>query len=743
MKNYQITLLLLLLSSNIRSQNLTGKVLDESGGVLIGASIYWLDHHLGTTTDADGYYHLPVPSEGAERLVASFVGYRSDTIDYNGQPWVQFQLSATELLDEVVVKDRREGAFISSTDLIKTEVITSLELKKAACCDLAGCFETQLSVDPQVTNVVTNSKELRIVGLSGVYNQVLVDGLPMIQGLTYTYGITSIPGTLVDNIFVAKGTNSVLQGYESISGQINVITKDPDPKAPLFLNAYINSFGEKQLNADAAFKVGNWKNLLAVHTVQPAGRRDRDQDDFLDVPLLRRYLVSNKLKYGKEGEWGWSSEIVLRFLNEERTGGQTGFDATSDRGSDTIYGQHVRLNQPEIRSKTSYRFDDNHGFSLFLSGFHQQQDAWFGTVSYKAGQSNLYGNFQYEWNYTERSSFKTGVSYRHLNLREELAFSANPLDRTYAGEYQRREYIPGVFAENSLELFDSKLSWLAGIRADRHNQFGWMVTPRTLLKFSLDERTVIRANMGTGWRTVNLFSENINLLASSRDIVFAEALDPEQASNFGINLTRKIERPNVTGYWSADFYHTNFQNQIFPDYDSDGTKAIIRNYRGTSISNSFQLETGMRFFKTTDFKLGYTLLDVYRRNDDSKKVLPFNSRHKMMAVLGYRPLSDQFQIDVNAHWYGKQRLPSTQSNPDAFRRPEFSDPFSHVNVQFTYNFGAMEMYGGCENIFDFRQERPILSWENPFGRYFDTSFVWGPTRGREFYLGVRYRLIKE
>ena len=736
MRNY-LMVLGLLLSNSLWSQHLTGSVLDNTGTALAGASVYWLDAKIGTTTDEDGLFKVQVPPQGTGRLVASFVGFISDTLSYAGQSELQFQLEETQLLDEVVVKGRQEDAFISSVNPIKTEVITSSELKKAACCDLAGCFETQISVDPQVTNVVTNAKELRIVGLSGVYNQVLIDGLPMIQGLSYTYGITSVPGTLVSNIFVAKGANSVLQGYESISGQINVVTKDPDLKAPLFLNAYINSFGEKQLNADASFKVGGWKNLLALHTVQPAAKRDRDQDNFLDVPLLSRYLVSNKLQYGKAGEWGWSSEITFRLLHEERTGGQTRFDPEFDRGSNAIYGQNIALSQPEILSKTTFRFDDYHSFSLFLSGFHQNQDSWFGTVAYQARQTNLYSNFQYDWNYSDQAALKTGISYRHLNLKEDLTFSDNALNRTYAGQYDRLEHIPGFFAEHSIQFLDGKFNWLVGVRGDHHNQFGFMFTPRTLLKYSLDERTVIRANVGTGWRTVNLFSENINLLASSRDIIFAEALDPERATNLGVNLTQKVEHPLVTGYWSADFYHTNFRNQIFPDYDSDPTLAIIRNYRGTSISNSLQLEGGLRFFKTMDFKLGYNFLDVYRKNGDSKQVLPFNSRHKLMAVFGYHPLSDKFQLDVNIHWNGEQRLPSTASNPEALRRPDFSTPFSLVNAHFTYNLKSLEVYFGCENIFDFRQERPILGWENPFGRHFDTSSVWGPTRGREFYLGLR------
>src|SRR5687767_2624918 len=194
------------------------------------------------------------------------------------------------ILTDVLIEGNRRPSYISSNP-IKTEVISSLELKKAACCDLAGCFETQASVQPQTTNIITNSKELRILGLSGIYNQVLVDGFPMIQGLTYTYGISSIPGPLVENIFVAKGAASVLQGYESISGQINVLTKEPDKADKLFLNGYINSFAEKHINAFYSAKKNKWSNITAIQVVQPAGKVDKDEDTFIDVPLLTRYMI--------------------------------------------------------------------------------------------------------------------------------------------------------------------------------------------------------------------------------------------------------------------------------------------------------------------------------------------------------------------------------------------------------------------------------------------------------------------
>jgi len=732
----------LLFPFGITAQTILGKVTNSKKKPMIGATIYWIGSNIGASTGEKGLFEITSKHTGNSKLVASFVGYISDTIEITNQSFVEFKLIEVKPLNDVVVQGKRNGIIISNISPIKTEVITQSELKKAACCDLAGCFETQATVQPQTTNVITNSKELRILGISGVYNQVLIDGLPMIQGLSYTYGISGIPGTLVENITISKGTNSVLQGYESISGQINVETKEPTKTDKLLLNVYVNNFLEKHVNVNYTFKVKKWSSLAALHTVQPANKVDRDNDTFLDLPQLTRYMLFNKWKYGNEKDWGLSSQIGLRFLNEERNGGQTFYNPKSDKGSTNVYGQTVKITQPEIWTKTSYRFNDNHRITFLASSFYQNQESFFGTVNYNAQQTNIYGNLQYELLYAQKNSLKTGISYRHLKLNESITFTDTTLKRTYAGNYKRKENIPGIFAENVMYFFKDKLTWIAGIRGDEHNQFGFTITPRTLLKYDVSPNTVFRASIGTGWRTVNLFSENIGLLVSSRDLVFAEQVTPERATNYGINFIQKFntKNNNLSGYFSTDYYRTNFQNQIFPDYDSDPTKAIIKNFTGTSISNSFQAELYLKIWQRFEVKTGYNYLDVYRKVSGTKILLPFNPRHKVLATFSYKPLNNKFHFDMNIHWIGEQKLADTKSNPVEFQRPDFSKPYALVNMQFTYKFKNLDVYTGCENLFDFRQHQPIVSWQNPFGKYFDTSSVWGPTRGREMYIGFRYKL---
>ena len=736
-----IAMLFVLLGPIAMAQDVTGTVRGADGETLVGANVFWLGTTIGTTTDAIGYFELTRESAIEPTLVVTYVGYQADTIAVAGTTALDIQLAELKALEEVVVSERSQGTFVSSINPIKTEVLTQKELGRSACCDLAGCFNTQASVRPNTTNVVTSAKELRILGLSGVYNQVLVDGFPLIQGSSYTYGISTIPGTFIDRIYVAKGANSVLQGFESISGQINVLLQDPNNSEKLLLNAYLNSFGESQYNVNYRHQGKRWTSLWSAHTAQTASRIDRDGDNFLDLPLLTRYSFWNKWQYRDAAEWGWHSTIGFRFVNEQRIGGQTNFDHTIDIAPTAAYGQWVRFSQPDLYVKTGYRFDDNHHIVLLASGFYHNQDSQYGSLFYDVRHANGYANVQYERFWATAHQLKTGVSFRFQDLQEDISFyPEDGLSRTYDGAYRKEEYIPGVFAENTFNWLEDNLTLITGLRLDHHQQFGSFFTPRALLRAKLTPGTTIRASVGRGWRTINLFTENVNLLASSRDVLIDDDLQPEDAVNYGLNLTIVQPGERVEAQWSFDLYRTVFQNQIFPDYDLDATKAFIRNFTGTSISNGFQAELGLAFYERVGVKMAYNYLDVYRVVDGERVQLPFNARHRLTGTFSYEPVNQRFHLDMNVHWMGQQRLANTSSNPPEFQEPDFSRSFAMVNVQFTKVFDKLEVYIGAENLFDFRQLRPIRSWQDPFSPYFDTSNVWGPTRGRELHIGFRYKV---
>lgn len=715
------------------AQHVMGLVTDQNDQPLVGAAVIWQGTTMGTTTGDDGMFHLDKGDVTSSNLVISFVGYVSDTIPGVGMD-IRVKLRPSGELKEAVVKRRQDGTIISDLSSIKKEVITTTELKKAACCDLAGAFSTQASVKTQMTNVLTNAKELRISGLSGVYNQVLVEGFPLIQGLTYTYGISSIPGTLVKNIFVSKGANSVLQGYEGISGQINVITLDPDCSEKYLVNGYVNSFGEYQLNAHVTTKKENWSNITAVHTTQPAQSFDRDKDGFLDLPQIQRYSIWSRWKYKQEDKFGWSTRIGARAMKETRLGGQVNYNPEIHEGGNEFYGQTVDIEQADFIAKTAYRFSDDVRIVFFNSITAHRQNSWYGQRNLVADQFYSYNNVQYELDWAEKHTLKTGASYRHFDINEDVQEVGN-------GSYSfiKNERIPGVFAENEANFFSNRLTLLTGVRLDHHNQFGAQFVPRALLRFKADNQTTIRLNAGRGWRTINLFSENIRMLISSRRILIDDNLNPEDAWNFGASVTRKFTKKKIAGYITADVGITDFVNQIFPLYLNDPQPSVyVYNITGKSRSNSAQLEAFVKVNSAYEFKAAYNYLDVYQMMDGEKFVQPFNNKHRLLGTFSLNPEHGKWHWDVNYHWYGEQRMPLTNDNPETFQRPEYSKPYSLLATQFTYNFKKLELYGGCENILDFRQLRPIVSWEDPFGDYFDTSSVWGPTRGREFYLGFRY-----
>lgn len=729
------------------SQVFKGEVIDLQQQSLPYANAQWLGSNVMSIADEKGSFEIPYPSDTLNKpykLVISFSGAR-DTFSFDDlhDVWV-FTLSANVTLQEVKVYDRQRGAYISELQPIKTEIINRNELRKAACCDLAGCFETQSTVQPQITNILTNAKELRILGLSGVYNQVLVDGLPLIQGLTYTYGISTIPGSMLDNIWVVKGANSVLQGFENMVGQITVFPREGGTADPFTADILVNSFGEKHLNAGMALKRQNWNNYLAIHTSQHGNKFDRDEDGFLDLPLLTRYSVYNKWRYRKENENGISSFIAGRLVDEKRIGGQKNFNPDTDKGSTKAYGQTVEFLQSEILTKTGWRFDSNHKVSLLSNLTSHHQDSWFGVMSYKAKQINWYTNLQYELFYGKKKEhdLKAGVSFRSLNINENLNFASDTVKRTFAGEYIKEERIPGVFIENIFNFEDLHLTLITGVRADIHNKFGGFATPRAMLRYQPAVNTDLRFSIGTGWRTVNLFSENINLLTTNRDIIFLEKLQPEKAINLGINATQKFSLVGGDFTATVDLYHTNFQNQFFPDYEQYPDKVVIANFTKASISNGLQTELSASFIDQFNIRVAYNFLDVYRRPVDEKVLLPFNPMHKLLTVLSVHSKIPKWQIDCNFHWYGKQRLPVYHSPQIEVIPNKFSSPFSLISLQYTHVFKEWEIFGGCENILDFRQLQPIVDFKNPFGRNFDTTLAWGPTRGREFYCGIRIRLVK-
>ena len=721
---------------SVVGQNITGIVTDIMGKPLSGANIIWENHTKGTVTDENGAFTIEDIQDSTRILHISFVGFTTEKIDVRAIKHWEVQLIEDATLSEVKITAKGSATRFAD-DVAKVEVLGVREIQRAACCSLAGCFSTNSNVDANVTNVVTDAKELRILGLSGVYNQVLVDGMPLIQGLAYPYGPGSFPGTMIEKIFVTKGANSVLQGFESISGQINMEFHQPETAPKLFLNIFGNSFGETQYNANFMVKKAGWSNLTVGHLTLPAGIIDRDKDGFRDIVKTNRVSFYNRWSYDNPEKPKWRTVIAARYLHENREGGLTGFDRTENLGSSAVYGQNVHINHGELYTKTNYIIHEKASLILLNSAFVQEQESYFGVKKYFGHQFNLTSGLYLDYYYGSLNhNLKVGISHRHNKLQEDVSFIEELPFLDYAGKYLTDYDIPGAFVENKFTL--SKFTFLTGVRLDHFGRFGWKVTPRLLVRAELSPDTDIRFSIGKGYRIAHIFAENANLLASNRMLRLSNELAPEEAINTGMNFVQTFHWKEINITLSGDAYVTFFQNQIFPDFDKEVNTAIVDNFFGQSVSGSFQLENKWIFSPQFDVKVAYNYLEVYRKVEDIRQDLPFVPTHKWSANTSYSIPNDQWQFDLTYRWTGSKRLPSTAGYPDQYKQPDVSASYQQLDIQVTRRWKDVQIYGGVENIFDFRQEFPILGYDRPFGQYFDPAFNWGPTKGREFYLGVRY-----
>lgn len=741
-KSFLILLILYSVFSNdVCSQTVNGSVfgmVDNKKEALDAAVVKWINTKTGTITDENGKFVISAEGITDKRVIVSYIGFSADTVNLENKTGVEIVLIPNTSTSEIVVEDKRASTFIGS-EVAKTETITSLELVKDACCDLSGCFGRNSSVEVAVTDILTNSKELKILGLEGAYTQILIDNVPLLSGLNVKYGVSSIPGTIIDKITVSKGSNSVLQGYESISGIMNVILKNQTSSDKFMLNGFVNSVFEKQVNLNYTEKLNqNLNTIFSFHSVQSSNRVDENNDGFLDNPLITRYTFFNKWDYSSEKN-KTDVNFAARYWNEERTGGHTDYFQNKDEGSKSIYGQTADINSVESYLRAGKKFSDEKSMKLYFNSSYYDQNSYYGITRYAADQFSFTGSGFYETALSGKNYIKAGVSYKYLNIDENISF-ADSSSKSYAGNYLKRESIPGIFMESSFNFFNNKASLMAGFRYDYHNEYKSVYTPRVLIRYQPVSELVIRTSAGTGFRTINLFNEHANILASSKDILITETLNPEKIFNFGADVIYYFNLGNSGGSLNLDYYRTDFNNKIIPDYDSDPSAVIFSNLDGKAYSNVFQSEFNITLFRLLELKLAYKFVDLKYEKNGIMTDQPFNSKNRFFSTVSYTLADDSWGFNAGLQWFGVQRLPSTESNPVIYQRPLNSDPYTLINMQINRNFKNFEVYAGIENLLDFMQENPIIAADDPFGPYFDTSYIWGPTMGREFYFGFRLKL---
>ena len=737
---YSSLFILLLAGSSNAQEVIKGTVLGIEEGTrspVTGASVQWINTTKGTITNAEGKFELAIANISDKRVIVSMMGFNSDTIsaDTGKDLLIELRLVSTS---EILVEEDNSSNTISK-DVVKTEVLSQNEFKKASCCDLSGCFGSNSSVEVAVTDIVTNTKEMQILGLDGSYTQILMDGIPNMSGLTSKYGLNSIPGTLINKINISKGANSVLQGYESISGIINIELKDFNSSEKFLLNGYMNNTLERHVNTNYAGKWDKWSTIFSGHTAQESIRLDENGDGFMDAPLITRYMGYNKWSFEDDDE-EVSFDAAVQYVNEKRIGGQKGF-SKDDMGSNSIYGQTVDLNSFKVYSKFGKTLENNDQVKGFFSYDVYDDLSYYGITRYNAKQKSLYANVFYETELFTDNMLKGGLSYRHELIDEDINFT-HATSKSYAGIYNKKESVPGAFLENVFTGLNRKLMVISGVRLDYHNKYDAIVTPRFLAKYEFTPETILRASFGTGFRTINLFNEYSNLFSSGRDIIIGEELNPEKVVNFGVNLVQYVTIGDVHADVVVDYYKTNFINKIIPDYNSNSSRVTFENLHGSAGSDVFQVETNIRPFANLDIKNSYKYNTVKYSQNGIEEDAPFIAKHKILSNVSYSFDENKWGANVSMNWFGKQTLPDTKSNPIEYQQPSESEPFAVFNAQINKNFESFEFYAGLENIFDYKQANPIVSANNPFGQYFDTSFIWGPVKGREIYAGFRFKILR-
>lgn len=740
------------------AQKLMGLVVEKDvKGVdqpLPGANVYWMGTQKGATTKDNGIFLID-RIEGTSQLVISYIGYKSDTILITDQGSVKVELKSDLLLDEITVEGWRSTTHFDQSSGINLVVMDEKELFKAACCNLSESFETNPSVDVAFTDAVTGTKQIQMLGLAGPNTMISVENMPGVRGLASSQGIQFIPGTWINSIQVTKGVGSVVNGFESIAGQINVELKKPQESERLYLNGYISNAARVETNVIYTAHVGDkWATTFLLHGSARPMDMDQNNDSFMDFPMGSQVNLVNRWVYNSGT--GWLGQFGVKYLLDDKIGGQIGFEHETNQFSTDKYGLEINTERVELTGKLGYQVPGKpyKSVGLQVNAFTHKHDSYFGFNVHDADENSFYSNLIYQSIIgNTQHKFKTGLSLLVDQTNEVLyqeqhttGHSAAHANANFYFDFSRNEIVPGAFLEYTFD--DLKfVSFVAGVRVDQHNLFGTIFTPRLHSKFNLSPTTTLRASAGKGTRLANLIVENPGFLASSRVPIvrnqqtnYAYGINPDVAWNYGLSMTQDFTLDYRPGVVSVEYFYTDFKNQAVIDYDQSPQEINFYPLQGRSFSHSVQVQADYQLIRRLDLRLAYRWVDVKTDYLLGQLARPFIQRDRAFMNISYAT-KNNWKFDYTLQWNGKQRIPFTGSNPPAYRLSDHSDPFLLMNAQVTKDFNLKwSAYLGVENISNFRLDNPIVASGDPFGAYFDSSMVWGPVFGRMAYAGFRYRI---
>ena len=688
-----------------------------------------------TFTGKSGEFELNIPA-GSKRLMIRHDHIGVDTILIT-DPAKRIQLiyPLYQKMKGVKIRQKRFSTEITLLTPIKVEKIGSKELLKAACCNLGESFETTPSVDVAFTDAITGYRQIQLLGLAGPYTLITRENIPEVRGLASITGLSFTPGQWIEGMQLSKGSGSVVNGYEGLAGQINVEWRKPMEGDRLFLNLYQSTQGRTEANVYTSFEPveGLYGNVF-VHGKSQWLKVDQNHDHYMDQPLEQNAIVANRwMWFGKNGR---ELQIGARYVQSQSNGGSMHFKPNEDAALSNFWGMRQNTSRLDSWAKLGKLFKEKpwKSMGLQLAFSSHQQDMQFSRKRYDAGENSFYANyiFQSIVGHTGRV-IKMGATFNHLERTEHLT----------AQSYHQQETVGGVFTEYSHQ-FSQQWSAVLGYRLDYHALYGVYHTPRLHVRYAPVEDLSIRGSIGKAYRTASVFSENLGLFATNREVVIQTnqadgfyGLKNEEALNVGINATYAFELNYRKGTLSSDYYYTRFQNQVVVDWE-DARRVSFYHSSALSYAHSFQLQLDYELIRKMDVRLAYRFHNVMMTYGEKLRQKPLNARHRAFVNLAYETRS-KWGFDYTLQWIGPKRLPDTRQNPETFQLEEYSPSFVTMNIHFNKKFkNGLEAYAGVENILNYMQMNPIVDASNPFGEYFDASMVWGPAMGRNIYVGLRY-----
>lgn len=710
-----------------------GYVLDKEGTPLPSAYVYDEDKHTAVTNE-DGYFELSVLEE-IKQLRAAYIGF--NTLIYTMERPDDIQIlvmSPSTELEEVVVTAGGTGTIKNRSNVLNTESVTSQALTRAACCNLSESFETNPSVDVAYSDAVTGAKQIQLLGLAGTYVQMLTENFPNLRGVASTYGLDYIPGPWMQSIQVSKGAASVKNGYESVTGQIDVEYKKPKVADPLLVNLFASSTGRYEGNAVGAVELNDrLSTALFLNYYNEERTHDKNKDTFLDMPEMQSFSVMNRWHYQTPR---FVSQSGIKVLADRRTSGQTSHTLHDDENF-IPYTINNDANRVELFSKNGFILnqDRNESVAVIVSGSYHDQQSNYADKIYNVYESNIYASLLYESEFGDRHKLAAGLNYNWDNYSQR----GNVIERYRPQERNVSESVAGAYAEYTWTPVEN-FTWMLGLRTDYSILHHWFVTPRMHLKYAPVHWLDLRASAGKGYRTTFIFPENSYLLASNRTWHIADDLKQEEAWNYGISASFHIPIKSEELTVNAEWFYTDFQNQVVIDMDKDTHGIYFYNLNGKSTSSVFQIDVTYPLFR------GFTLLGAYRWMDvkctygDRTLRKPLTSRYKALVTASYETSLKKWQFDVTVQFNGGGRMPT----PDA-EHPLWNYTFPSytlLSAQVTRRFRRWNIYVGGENLTNYKQKNPIVSAGDPYSPDFDATMVWGPTMGYKLYAGIRYNIPK-